>query len=264
MNQAHNDDWMRLLGVIADRADAIARELFRSPQLSVRAKPEDHTLVTDADLRIEEMARRVVAQSWPDLGVLGEEFGESGTGADARLIIDPIDATNNFVRGIPIFATLLAVEAGGEVVAGLVSAPALGVRWSAARGRGAWRDGVPMRVSVVERLEDAQVMHSGLGGAAGLASHPGMVQLLERSSRQRGFGDFYQHVLVAEGAGDVAVDVGLSAWDIAALQVIVEEAGGRATTLGGERDICGGSLLSSNARLHEAALALLAGAERAG
>lgn len=250
-----NEDWLRFLSVLADRADGIAMGLFRSPRLGVRQKPGAGA-VSDADLRIEEDARRLVGEAWPGLGVLGEEFGETG-GGDARLIIDPIDATNNYVCGIPIFATLLAIEVAGEVVAGLASAPALGVRWSATRGGGARRNGQPMQVSRVDRLDQAQVFHSALGGAVSLASHPGMLQLLRGSRRQRGFGDFYQHMLVAEGAGEIAVDLGLAPWDIAALMLVVEEAGGRATALDGRRCIDGGSLLSSNGLLHARALELL-------
>jgi histidinol-phosphatase len=176
------------------------------------------------------------------------------------LIIDPIDATRNFVRGIPIFATLLAIEQESEIVAGLVSAPALSARWSAARGSGAFAGSRPIRVSRVSDLARSQIFHGSLGGAEAKRLPPGLPTLIRATERQRGLGDFYQHVLVAEGAGEVAIDPVMFPWDIAALQVIVEEAGGRATTLQGERSVYGGSLVCSNGLLHEEALRILRGA----
>src|SRR5213594_498139 len=168
-----------------------------------------------------------------------------------------IDGTRNFVRGIPVFATLLAIEAGGEVVAGVASAPALGARWHAARGSGAFRDGQRMMVSRIASLERATLFHGNLGSGEG-GPPPGIAGLIARIERTRGFGDFYQHMLVAEGAGEIAFDPVMQPWDIAALQVIVEEAGGHATSLGGERSIYTGSLVTSNGPLHESALRALA------
>src|SRR2546426_235648 len=191
------------------------------------------------------------------LGVLGEEEGDAPGSAETRLIIDPIDGTRNFVRGIPVFATLVAIETGGEVVAGVASAPALAARWHAARGSGAFRDGRRIVVSRIESLEHAMLFHGNLApGEAG--PPPGIAGLIARVERTRGFGDFLQHMLVAEGAGEVAIDPVMQPWDIAAPQVIVEEAGGRATGLGGERSIYAGSLVTSNGPLHETALRALA------
>jgi histidinol-phosphatase len=256
----HPTSWLPLLTEIADRADPIALRYFRSSDLTVDAKA-DASPVTIADRSIEGAARDLVARRHPDLGICGEEFGEAGA-AEARLIIDPIDGTRNFVRGIPVFASLLAVEERGEVVAGLVSAPALGLRWHAARGQGAFCGSRRIRVSHVRDLADAHVFHSDLSGAAEAAPPPGISALFARVQRTRGFGDFYQHLLVAEGAGEFAVDPVVKPWDVAALLVIVEEAGGRATTLEGTRSIDGGSLLTSNGILHEAARALLLGPPR--
>lgn len=246
--------WSSLLTAIADAADAIAMRYFRSRALEVQEKP-DASLVTGADFEIEEAARRIAGERCPGLGVCGEEYGETQGSEATRLIIDPIDATYNFARGIPIFATLLAIESDGEIVAGLVSAPALATRWSAQRGGGAFRNGEPIRVSRIARLDAAQLFHCALAemgehrqAVLGLASH---VQ------RSRGFGDFYQDVLIAEGAGEIAVDFGLAPWDIAALAIIVEEAGGRATNAKGERTIHAGSLVTSNGLLHEAVIAAL-------
>jgi histidinol-phosphatase len=252
--------WLPLLTEIADRADPIALRYFRSTDLAVVAKA-DASPVTIADRSIEEAARDLVARRHPELGIFGEEFGEAGPG-EARLIIDPIDGTRNFVRGIPVFASLLAIEEWGEVVAGLVSAPALGLRWHAARGEGAFCGARRIRVSRVRELGDAHVFHSDLSGAAEVAPPPGASALFARVQRTRGFGDFYQHLLVAEGAGEFAIDPVVKPWDIAALLVILEEAGGRATTLEGARTISGGSLITSNGLLHEAARALLLGPAR--
>jgi len=249
-------DWLPFLTELADRADALARRWFRAADLRVAEKP-DLSPVTEADRAIEAMARRLVREHHPELGVLGEEEGDAPGSAETRLIIDPIDGTRNFVRGIPVFATLIAIETSGEVVAGVASAPALAARWHAARGSGAFRDGQRIRVSRIESLEHAMLFHGNLApGEAG--PPPGIAGLIARVERTRGFGDFLQHMLVAEGAGEVAIDPVMQPWDIAAPQVIVEEAGGRATGLGGERSIFAGSLVSSNGPLHESALRALA------
>ena len=250
--------WLAFLEELADEADPIALRYFRAQDLRVEEKP-DLSPITQADLAIEEAARRLTSQRHPMLGILGEEQGETLGAVETRLIIDPIDATRNFVRGIPIFASLLAIEESGEPVAGLVSAPALGARWSAARGYGAHAGKRRLRVSGIRELAGAQLFHGSLGGIEAKAHPPGLYTLIQRTERQRGFGDFYQHVLVAEGAGEIAIDPGVAPWDIAALVVVVEEAGGRATTLGGERTIYGGSLVSTNGATHEETLRILAG-----
>lgn len=250
-------DWLPLLIEIADRSDEIARRLFRRVDLRVEEKP-DRSLVSEADREIESAARNLVAERRPELGVFGEEQGEQAGRSSARLIIDPIDATANFVRGIPVFATLLAIEVEAEVVAGLVSAPELGTRWHASRGQGAWQGERRLRVSGVQQLEHAQLFHGSLGGYEGGRTPSGLLRIANSTHRQRGFGDFWQHCLVAAGSGEIAVDPIVQPWDIAALQVLVEEAGGQATTRSGERSIYGGSLVSTNGLLHAEALALLA------
>ena len=184
-------DWLPLLAEIADRADEIALRYFLASDLRVDEKP-DHTPVSEADLAIEEAARRLVAERRPDLGIYGEEQGETPGAGEARLLIDPIDATRNFVRGIPIFATLLAIESEGEVQAGLVSAPALGTRWSAARGHGAWQGERRLRVSGVSELARAQLFHGSLYGSEGTGHGERIAALAATTSRQRGFGDFFQ------------------------------------------------------------------------
>jgi histidinol-phosphatase len=242
---------------LADQSDAIAMTHFRSPGLAAEWK-SDRSPVTLADRGIEEAVRDSVRRRHPELGILGEEEGESGPGG-LRLILDPIDGTRNFLRGIPLFATLLAVERAGEVIAGLVSAPALGLRWRAARGAGAWCGERGLSVSGVGTLAEAQLFHGSIGGLREGNPLASLQPLADRVSRTRGFGDFYQHLLVAEGAGEIAVDPTMKPWDIAALQVIVEEAGGRCTTLRGGRSIYEGSLVSTNGRLHDEVLTILTG-----
>ena len=247
-------DWLPFLTQLADRADALATRWFGASGLRVEAKA-DQSPVTEADQAIETMARALVQERHPELGVLGEEQGSVGPGG-SRLIIDPIDGTRNFVRGIPVFATLLAIEVAGEVVAGVVSAPALGARWHAARGGGAFRDGHRLHVSTARSLGEALLFHGNLGALEG-GPPAAFMRLVSRVGRTRGFGDFYQHMLVAEGAGEIAIDPVMHPWDIAALQVIVEEAGGRATSLTGERSIYATSLVTSNGALHDVALEAL-------
>jgi histidinol-phosphatase len=248
--------WLPLLTRIADRADPIALQYFRTAHLAVDAKA-DASPVTAADRGIEEAARDLIHREIPELGIYGEEFGESEASGGVRLIIDPIDGTRNFIRGIPIFASLLAIEEAGRVTAGLVSAPALGQRWHAARGLGAYCGSRRLQVSTIRSLGQAQIFHGDLSGAAEKPMPPGALALFRRVHRTRGFGDFYQHLLVAEGAGEFAIDPEAKPWDIAALQVIVEEARGRATTLEGRADIYGGSLVTSNGLLHGETLRLL-------
>ena len=245
--------WLGFLNDIADRADEIALRWFGEPRLRVDGK-SDGSPVSEADRAIEAMARDLVASRQPGLGVLGEEEGDSSSDDAPRLIIDPIDGTRNFVRGIPVFASLLAIEREGVLVAGLVSAPALRARWSAFIGGGAFRDGRRLRVSGVDEIASAHLFHSDLSGRAETAPPERLQPLFRRVLRTRGFGDFYQHMLVAEGAGEIAIDPKVKAWDVAAVKIIVDEAGGRATSFEGEDTIHGGTMLSSNGRLHAAVL----------
>ncbi len=238
---------------LADTADPIALRRFRARDLRVETKP-GRTPVTEADRAVEEALLERVAAHRPRDGFLGEESGAGGGSGDARWIVDPIDGTRNFSRGIPVWATLIALERGGEVEVGVVSAPALGRRWWARRGESAWADGDPIHVSGVRRIDEATLSFT----RSSLES-PGMADLAMRSWHARGFGDFWGHMLVAEGAADANVDApGVTVWDLAAVQVIVEEAGGRFTDFAGVRRLDGGSAVSSNGRLHEEVLAALA------
>jgi histidinol-phosphatase len=241
---------------LADTADAITRAAFGSQDLQVSTKP-DLTPVTDADRKVEKVLRARLAELRPADAVLGEEFGASGPSGARRWIIDPIDGTKNFVRGIPVWATLIALhDEGGKGLVGVASAPVLGRRWWAARGQGAYADGQAIHVSAVGRLEDAQVSYSSITGWPTPAP---LLALAARVWRTRAFGDFWSHLLVAEGAADVGLDPLVTLWDLAALQVIVEEAGGRFTDLSGAARADGGSAVTTNGLLHDEVLAVLAG-----
>ena len=255
---------LELALALCDIADAITSAAFRRPDLAVETKP-DLTPVTEADRGVEQAIRDELSQLRPGDAVLGEEFGGPGAaaGSSRRWIVDPIDGTKNFVRGIPVWATLLALEADGLLTLGVVSAPALGRRWWAARGRGAHAgtpgggDSAPIRVSLVSKLTDAQVSGASLSGWAERGGPQGAVALAMACWRDRAFGDFWSHMLVAEGACEIALDPVVSLWDLAAIQVIVEEAGGRFSDLSGESRADGGSAISSNGLLHDEALAVL-------
>jgi len=251
---------------LADRADVLALASFRDVDLVVETKP-DLTPVTEADRGVEAALRAVLASERPDDAVVGEEYGTSvGSSSRRRWVIDPIDATKNFVRGVPVWATLIALQVDEVGAVGVVSAPALGRRWWAARGQGAWaaaregtgwEPGAPIHVSAVGRLEDALLSYAGIGGWVEVGRRDELLALAARCWRTRGFGDFWSHVLVAEGACDIGLDPVVSLWDLAALQVIVEEAGGRFSDLSGQDRPDGGSAISSNGRLHDHALAIL-------
>jgi len=234
---------------LADAADAITTARFRALDLRVETKP-DLTPVSEADRTAEEAIRALVASSGRSEGVLGEELGDDG--GDVRWIVDPIDGTRNYVRGVPVWATLLALERDGEVVLGLVSAPELHRRWWALRGEGAFANGEPCRVSAVSRLEDASVSTTSARGMPA-----GWRAIVDRSWSNRGLGDFWQHCLVAEGALEVACDSRLKLWDYAAVQLLVEEAGGRCTTFEGAPPAVDESFVATNGALHDEVVSLL-------
>lgn len=244
---------------LADLADAITLPRFRAVDLRVETKP-DLTPVSEADRAVERAIRERLERERPGEPVFGEEEGGDEAPTAARWILDPIDGTKSYVRGIPVFATLIALEREGEVVAGVVSAPALGRRWWAARGEGAFAGGEPIRVSEVARLEDAIVSSTSPKSFYVRGLGRPFEQVASRAWAARGFSDFWQHMLVAEGSVDAAVECVVALWDVAAVQVIVEEAGGRFSDLRGERTPDGGSCLTSNGRVHDEVLAPFAGA----
>jgi histidinol-phosphatase len=255
------DDDLRFAHVLADAADDITMRRFRANDLRVDAKP-DLTPVTDADLAAEESLRHVLGRARPRDAVLGEESGKTGVGKRCW-VIDPIDGTKNYVRGVPVWATLIGLMESGDVVVGVVSAPALSRRWWAARDGGAWTGrsltkASACRVSEVATLADASVSYSDLADWERFGRMDGFLSLARSAWRTRAYGDFWSHVLVAEGAVDVSAEPEVSLWDVAALQVIVEEAGGTFTDLTGKPTPDGGSAVSTNGRLHPEVLELLA------
>jgi histidinol-phosphatase len=249
---------LELALALADVADRITVGRFLADDLAIETKP-DLTPVTEADTAVEQAVRERLAAVRPGDSILGEEYGASTAPESARRwIIDPIDGTKNYVRGIPVWATLLALQDGEEITVGVVSAPALRRRWWAARGQGAFvDDGLAagrrrIHVSAVRELGDAQLCFPGLddwnGSRGGI---DGLLELARRCWRSRGFGDFWSYMLVAEGAADVTCEPVVSLWDLAAPQVIVEEAGGRFTDLHGVRTADGGDAIATNGLLHE-------------
>lgn len=241
--------------------DAIAMRHFR------KATPErkpDRTFVTVADTSVEQRLRQRIADAFPGHGIVGEELGEEGAGAATRWYVDPIDGTHNYMRGVPIFATLLAVERDGELQAAVISAPALRTRWGAWRGGGAWAfstigGAAPRRIAVsrVDDLAEAHVLSTSASDVERSGRLPGLRRLLAAAWRERGFGDFWSYTLVAEGAAEAMVEVDLGPWDAAAPFLLVEEAGGRATDLTGERTIRGGTFIATNGLVHDRVLEIL-------
>ena len=241
---------------LADAADAMTLRAFRQ-HLEVRTKA-DGTWVTSVDEAVERTLRSMILDRFPDHAVLGEEDGRQGPPDAPTWILDPIDGTTNFVKGNPVFATLIAVPVAGRELAGVVRAPALTTRWDGVAGGPAHQDGRPIRVSQVSTLGEAEVAFGGLDYFTDSGRGEGVIRLVEATRRQRGYGDFWNHCLVAAGSTDVAAEAEVSLWDLAAVKVVVEAAGGRFTDLHGRRTADGGSALSSNGRLHDEVLAMLA------
>ncbi|MEI7722232.1 MAG: inositol monophosphatase family protein [Actinomycetota bacterium] len=243
---------------LADAADSITLARYQSIDLIVSTKP-DNTPVTDADKASEEAIRALLKSHRPDDGIVGEEFGNDAGGADRYWVIDPIDGTKNFLRGVPTWATLIGLmekqsDGSETVVVGVVSAPALFRRWYASEGNGAFvsvNKAAPEKISVsqVSEIKDASISYSDfIGWNERLAPFQ---ELMAQAWRTRGIGDFWSHMLVAEGAVDVAVEPSLAIWDMAALDIIVREAGGRFTNVAGIDGSLGGSGLSTNAAIHQ-------------
>ena len=258
--------WLDLALACCDAADELALRHFRR-DLQIEAKP-DRTLVTQADSAIEAMIRERILAAHPGHGLIGEEYGTESAGAAVRWYVDPIDGTHNFVRGVPLFGTLIAVERDGEIQAGVLSAPAMRERWFAWRGGGAWASGSAgmapgetrrIRVSGVGRLPDSQVLYGSPFDVERTGWAPGFGALVRTTWRDRGFGDFWGYALVAEGAAEAMLEVGMKAWDLAAPLVLIEEAGGRLSDFGGRRSVDVGSMLASNGMLHGDLLRALAG-----
>jgi histidinol-phosphatase len=240
---------------LADLADAVTTERFQADDLIVETKP-DLSPVTEADRAVEQVLRKRIGEERPGHRVVGEEFGADDPGG-ARWILDPIDGTKNYLRGLPVWATLIALEREDRVEVGVVSAPALARRWWAARDQGAFVNGRRMHVSKVAELSDAVLSYASVLSWEQHGLGDQFFELARRCWRTRGFGDFWSHMLVAEGGADVAVEPEVELWDLAAPQVIVEEAGGRFTNLGGVPTPAGGSVVSTNGLLHDRVLTIL-------
>lgn len=240
---------------LAELADAHTLARFEASDLRVDSKP-DMTPVSDADIATEKLLREAIAQDRPGDAILGEEFGGDVALTGRQWIIDPIDGTKNYVRGVPVWATLIALLVDGQPVVGVVSAPALARRWWAAEGAGAYRSfngSTPrqLHVSAVSKIKDASVSFSSLDGWRDRELLPGFLGLSDDTWRLRGFGDFFSYCLVAEGAVDIAAEPEVSLWDLAALSIIVTEAGGKFTSLAGVDGPHGGDALATNGLLHD-------------
>jgi histidinol-phosphatase len=246
---------------LADRADAISLSRFRAVDLEVSTKP-DRTPVTEADLAVERAIRDRLAEARPADGVLGEEFGAVGS-TQRQWIVDPIDGTSNFLRGVPVWGTLIALAVDGDPVVGVASSPAMGRRWWASRGQGAWTTDAPggeprrIRVSGVHELEHASLSFQSLAQWREAGYLDRLLSLAERVWRDRAYGDLWAYTLLAEGLIDVAAEFDVKTYDLAALIPIVEEAGGRFTSIDGAPGPSHGSALATNGRLHDAVLAAL-------
>lgn len=236
---------------LADAGDRIAMKHFRRVEIQTKA---DHTLVTQADTEIERHLRDRIASVFPGHAVLGEEYGADAGTAESRWLIDPIDATANYARDLPVFATLLAHERGGELVLGIISAPALGQRWHAVRGHGAWNGRRRLHVSGISQLAQAQVFYASRTAFTAASREAGFDAVVRSTWRDRGFGDFWGYALVAEGSGEAMFEPELSPWDLAAPLILVEEAGGRLTNFEGRRSYQGPTALASNGLVHDAIL----------
>lgn len=246
--------WLDLALAMCDDADAISMASFRR-DLTIETKP-DRTFVTQVDRGIEQSLRERIRAEFPAHGIVGEEFGEEAAVGQFRWYIDPIDGTNNYLRGIPVFATLIALERAGETAVGMVSAPALRQRWYAWKGGGAWAVDAAaaprrLRTSAVARLEDAQLVVSSATSEPINERLPGLRATLQRAWRERGFGDFWGYALVAEGCAEAMIELGVHSWDLGPMLLLVEEAGGVLTDFNGERTIQGRSAVASNGRFHD-------------
>ena len=246
-------EWLAFALDACDAADAIAMTHFRR-DLDLERKP-DRTFVTIADQGIERELRDRILARYPDHGIVGEEYGVDTGSSGTRWIIDPIDATHNYIRGVPLFGTLIGIEHEGELQVGVISAPAIRERWYAYRGGGAWNRGLDgerrIRVSRVGAIDDAQLLYGSRRDAVASGLMPGFDALIDACWRERGFGDFWGYSLVAEGAAEAMLEVDMKVWDLAGPLVVIEEAGGKVTDVEGVRRFDAPSFVGSNGLLHD-------------
>lgn len=246
---------------VARAAGDVALKYYRGG-FEVTIKP-DQSPVTQADREAEQVIVETLKAAFPEHGFLGEEFGAQGS-QDVRWIIDPIDGTRNFVRRVPVWAVLIALEERGEITAGVVLNPVTGDLYTARKGQGAFANGERIHVSEVSSLARALLVHATLSVIRKAGCWDGFVRLVDATEIQRGFGDYLDYVLVAEGKADIAVEVDLKPWDLAPMKILIEEAGGRFTDFEGQSTIYSGTAVATNSHLHEATLALLTGRSRSG
>jgi histidinol-phosphatase len=246
---------LRLALEAADAADAITLALYRSSALRIETK-QDLTPVTEADQGAERAIRQVLETARPQDAIAGEEYGETGS-AKRRWIIDPIDATVNYMRGVPVWGTLIALEDPDGIAVGVVSSPALGHRWWAGRGLGAFRNASPMRVSTVDSLDDATLSFNSIVDHEEHGFGEQVTALSRSCGRTRGYGDFLSFMLLADGAVDVVTEPIAKEWDLAPLDIIVTEAGGTFTDVQGEHTVRGGNAIATNGLLHDEVLAMM-------
>ena len=251
--------WLAFAHDLADQADEVARSFFRRGPAT--SKKRDGSFVTEADLRIEELLRDRITKRYPSHRITGEEFGIDDADESVRWYIDPIDSTDNYVRGIPLFATLIAAEWGNELQFGVISAPALRQRWHAGRGLGAWTVGGPsgsrprrLAVTAVDSMSNVHLLYRSMTDMAASRVSPGFDALRTEVGHASGFGDFWGYALVADGAAEVMVEQGLGPWDLAAPWVVIEEAGGRITDFDGSRSLERGEGCATNGILHRSVL----------
>jgi histidinol-phosphatase len=254
-------EWLAFCHATCDEADRRSLEAFRSDLHADRKA--DGSYVTEADQAVERVIRERITARYPSHGLVGEEYGETAVGPEGeRWYIDPIDGTHNFMRGLPLFGTLLAVERAGEIQVGMISAPAIGQRWYATRGGGAWVVGGPsnppnprrLAVSDVGELGQSQILFRSIRDMERSRVAAGFRRLIHRTWRERGFGDFWGYTLVADGVAEAVLEQDLHPWDLAAPWIIVEEAGGRITDFDGRRSLDRGEGFATNLRLHDAIL----------
>jgi histidinol-phosphatase len=254
-------EWLTFALELCDAADGIALHHFRR-DLDLERKP-DRTFVTVADQGIERVIRDRIRARYPGHGLVGEEYGTQDGDAPTRWYIDPIDGTHNFIRGVPLFGTLLGIEHDGELQVGVISAPAMRERWYAYRGGGAWNSGPDgerqVHVSRIAALEDAQLLYGSSRDTIASGLMPGFDALIASAWRERGFGDFWGYALVAEGAGEAMFETGCRSWDMAGPIVVIEEAGGKVTDVDGRRSVDGPSFVGTNGLLHAEILRRLRG-----
>ena len=256
MLEARADKVLKVAVEAARAGGEVALKYFRG-RFEVTIKP-DQSPVTQADREAEEVIVATLQAAFPEYGFLGEEFGARGN-QEVRWLVDPIDGTRNFVRRIPIWAVLIALEERGEITAGVILNPVTGDLYTARRGQGAFANAEPIRVSQVSALPQAFLVHANLRQIRKTGRWEGFIRLVDETETQRGFGDYLDYVFIAEGKADIALEVDLKPWDLGPMKILVEEAGGKLTDFSGSPTIYSGTALATNGKLHDHVLALLNG-----